>query len=69
MTELRFDRTLYAGPAVDEAVKAFAGFAQFTLAEEAAHWVVRVEGERAVEVARELANWALGSTIKARGRR
>ena len=68
MTELKFDRSLYAGPSVDEAAKAFAGFAELTLVEEPQAWVVQVSGEREVEVARELSNYALGLTIRARGR-
>lgn len=72
MTELRFHRDLYAGAAIDEAVKTYARFATFELAEEAAYWVVRVTATsdaRANRVARELANFALGTTIRARGER
>jgi hypothetical protein len=68
VTELKFDRSLYAGPSVDEAVKAFVGYAELTCVEEPSAWVVRIEGERAVEVSRELSNYALGLTIRARGR-
>jgi hypothetical protein len=71
LTELRFSRALYAGPSVEEAVKAFAGFAEFTLADEPAHWVVKVVAgaePREQKVARELANHALGLTIRARGK-
>ncbi len=72
MTELRFHRDLYAGAAIDEAVKAYARFATFELVEESAYWVVRVSATsdaRATRVARELANFALGTTIRARGER
>ena len=72
MTVLQFDRSLYAGPSIDEAVKAFAGFAEFTLAEEPAAWVVNVTAgtpARERQVARELANSALGLTIRGRARR
>jgi hypothetical protein len=69
MTELAFDRTLYAGPSVDEAVKAFDGFAEFSLSETPQAFVVRVEGPREQDVARELSNYALGLTIRARGQR
>jgi hypothetical protein len=72
VTELRFHRELYAGAAIDEAVKVYARFATFELSEESAHWVVRVSAKseaRAVQVARELANYALGTTIRARGAR
>jgi hypothetical protein len=72
LTELRFHRDLYAGAAIDEAVKVYARFASFELTEEAAHWVVRISASsdaRAAQVARELGNYALGITIRARGAR
>ncbi len=70
MTRVDFDRQLYAGTAVDEAVKVFAPHAAFTLTEEPRAWVVKVEAsepglER--EIVRELQNYALGLTIKGRG--
>jgi len=65
--ELRFDRALYAGPSIDEAAKVYAGYAELALSELPEAWVVRVSGDRHVEVARELANYALGATIRARG--
>lgn len=70
MTELRLHRELYAGTAVDAAVKVYARFAAFELTEEPAHWVVRVTGKsaaRETQVARELANYALGLAIRERG--
>ena len=70
MTELRLHRELYAGTAVDAAVKVYARFAAFELVEEASHWVVRVSGKNAAretQIARELANYALGTTIRERG--
>ena len=69
MIELRFHRELYAGEAVDAAVKVFAGLARFELVEEAEHWVVRLteyDEERAREISGELANYALGLTIERR---
>lgn len=72
MTELRFHRAVYAGTAVDEAVKRFAPFATFELAEEPDHWVVRLDGPgqaRETQIAGELGNYALGTTIKNRGAR
>ncbi len=67
MTALKFHRAVYSGRAVDEAVKTFAGFAEFTLREEPEHWVVELDGgEREVEIAGELANFALGLTVKNR---
>ncbi|MEI8259299.1 MAG: HxsD-like protein [Deltaproteobacteria bacterium] len=70
MTELRLHRELYAGTAVDAAVKMYSRFAAFELLEEASHWVVRVTAKspaRETQVARELANYALGTTIRERG--
>lgn len=67
MIELRFHRELYDGKAVDEALKTFARFATFEQAEEPTHWIVRVtheNGTRERKVANELANYALGLTIK-----
>ena len=69
MTELKFDRQIYAGTAVDEAVKTFAGFAAFELREEPQHWVVQLTAttpERERQVAGELGNFALGLTVKNR---
>lgn len=70
MTELRFHRELYDGKAVDEALKTFAKFASFEQAEEPTHWIVRVIGSdpaRERRIANELANYALGVTIKSGG--
>ena len=72
MIELRFHRELYAGEAVDEAVKRFARFGAFELIEEPAHWMVRFTArtpskERAV--AGELGNFALGASAQRRGAR
>ncbi len=67
MTELKFHRQIYSGKAIDEAVKVFSRFAHFEMAEEAENWVVRVttaSGNRERKVAHELANYALGLTIK-----
>jgi hypothetical protein len=68
--ELRFHREIYAGEAIDAAVKAFDGLASFDLAEETEYWVVRLseyEEERVGEIAGEFANHALGLTIERRG--
>lgn len=67
MIELRFHRDLYAGVAVDEAVRAYARFGEFQLEEAPGEWVVRITGksaEREKKVARELANMALGLTVR-----
>ena len=67
MIELRFHRELYDGKAVDEALKTFDRFASFEQAEEPTHWIVRITGKdqvREKKIANELANFALGLTIK-----
>ena len=69
MIELRFHRDLYAGASVDEAVKAYARFAEFQLREEPGEWVVQITArtpEREKKVARELGNMALGLTVRRR---
>lgn len=69
MIELRFHREVYAGAAVDAAVKVFAAHASFELAEEPAHWIVKLTGAdpaRERRVAGELGNYALGLTVRDR---
>ena len=71
MRELRLNRELYRGEAIDQAVKLYERFAKFELTEEPEHWVVKVEAsseKRARRVADELANYALGLTMEDRGR-
>jgi hypothetical protein len=66
--ELRFHREIYAGTAVDAALKVYARYGRFERAEEPTHWVVRVTTKDPVRerrVARELANYALGLTRRA----
>ncbi len=70
MIELRFHRALYAEKAVDEAVETFTRHASFERAAEPTHLVVRISGrdaDREQRIAHELANFALGLTIKAGG--
>jgi hypothetical protein len=66
-TELRFSREIYRGEALDEAVKAFAGFARFELSERDECWVVDIT-PKSPELARrligEFSNYALGLTIQ-----
>lgn len=67
MRELRFDKAVYAGEAVDEAVKALAGHGEFDLTEEEGVWVVKVTAKNPGlerRVAGELGNFALGLTIR-----
>ncbi len=67
MTEVRFHRELYAGPAVDEAIKVFERFGRFERAEEPSYWVVRITTKtpaRERKIALELGNYALGLTRK-----
>jgi hypothetical protein len=69
MRELRFHRDLYRGEAVDAATKIYAPYARIERVEEPACWVVRVSASspaREQRVARELANHALGATIRDR---
>ncbi len=70
MTTLRFHRSIYAGTAVDEAVKGFATFAEFELVEEPEHWVVKLtasDAARERRIAGELGNWALGLSVQRGG--
>lgn len=70
MTELRFHREVYLGEAVDAASKVYEKFAKLTLREDGEHWVVDIVGKNAARerrVAGELANYALGLTIRDRG--
>jgi hypothetical protein len=72
MTELRFHRELYRGESVDEAVKTYARFGTFELAEEPTHWVVKVSCKtpaRERQVAGELGNTALGLSLRVRSGR
>lgn len=72
MIELTFHKDVYAGEAVDHAIKTFARFATLEAAETPAHWIVRVTGKSAARertVAGELANHALGATATGRGAR
>jgi hypothetical protein len=67
MTELRFHRALYDVSAVDEAVKLYERFGASEKETGDTHWVVRVTAAteaRERKVSRELANYALGLSIK-----
>ncbi|MFT3713035.1 MAG: HxsD-like protein [Archangium sp.] len=69
MTRLSFDKSLYAGKSVDEAVKVFGKFATFALEETATAWVVNVtanDATKELRLARELSNYALGLTVQSR---
>ena len=70
MTELRFHRDVYAGEAVDEAVKMFASFGEFELSEQGDYWVVAITAKRPDaerKLAGELGNYALGLSADRRG--
>lgn len=70
MSEVRFHRTLYASTAVDRAIALYEKHATIARAESGDHVLVTIESSkpgRAERVARELANYALGLTIQARG--
>jgi len=67
MTELRLHRDLYLGPSVDEAVKVYQRFGTFEMVEEPAHWTVKITCKTEVrerQISRELANYALGLTVR-----
>ncbi len=68
--DLRFDRSLYSGPAVDEAVKVFARHGEFHLSQQPDAWVVQLRALRPAltrKHAHELANYALGLTVQRGG--
>ena len=70
--DLRFDRSLYAGPAIDEAVKVFAAHGEFHMSEETDTWVAKLRAlkpgpARTRRLAHELANYALGLTVQRGG--
>lgn len=67
---LRLHRDLYVGSAIDQALELYGAHARIARADEGEHVVLRIESARpgrAERVARELANYALGLTIQARG--
>ena len=69
MTRLAYHKSLYAGAAVDEAVKTFAAHATFELTETESAWVVQfsiAEPRKELRVGRELGNFALGLTVQNR---
>lgn len=68
--DLRFHRELYAGAAVDEAVKVFARHGEFHLSEAPDAWCVHMRALRPAltrRLAHELANYALGLTVQRGG--
>jgi hypothetical protein len=70
VTTLRFHRDLYAGECVDEAMKAFAPHADVKGRTDGDYWVVDIAAERPMlerRVALELANYALGLTVRRGG--
>lgn len=67
MKELRFHRDLYPGEAVDAAIRTFEPWAQVEREALPSHWVVRISARSAAaerRVAGELANFALGLTVR-----
>lgn len=69
MIEKRFHVDLYDGKAVDAAVKVYEAYGSFQLEESPDAWTVRVtahEGIDEQQLADELGNYALGTTIEAR---
>jgi hypothetical protein len=66
---LRLARSLYDAAALDEAAAAFSAHATIDRADDASHFVLGVRSsrkgaERERRIAGELANWALGATIR-----
>lgn len=69
MRELRFAKDLYEGTQVDAAVKVFERFGELGTTEADDAWVVTVEASSDARVRRlagEIANYALGLTIRGR---
>lgn len=69
MRELRFAKDLYEGTQVDAAVKVFERFGELSTSEADDAWVVGVKASseaRARRLAGEIANYALGLTIRGR---
>ncbi|MCA9650463.1 MAG: hypothetical protein H6712_12855 [Myxococcales bacterium] len=67
MKELRFHRELYPGEAVDSALRTFEGWAELRREQTPTHWIVRVTARSAAaerKIAGELANFALGLTVR-----
>tara|TARA_B100001179_G_C18527826_1_gene375732 strand:+ start:750 stop:977 length:228 start_codon:yes stop_codon:yes gene_type:complete len=64
---LRFAKDLYVGEQVDAAVKVYGRFGTLELAEDEDAWIVTVDAQtdaRTRRLAGELANYALGLTIR-----
>lgn len=66
--ELQFSREVYAGEAIDQAVKTWSRFADFALRETDEHWIVALAPKPEYEAHRrrilgEFANAVLGLTI------
>jgi len=71
MRELRFAKDLYEGTQVDAAVKVFERFGELKTTEADDAWVVTVDASSDARVRRlagEIANYALGLTIRGRGK-
>jgi hypothetical protein len=70
--ELRLHRSIYRRDAVDEAAEVYRPHAMLEIVEEPDYWTLRIAGispERERRVAGELANYALGSTVRGQGQR
>jgi hypothetical protein len=66
VTELRFHREIYAGEAIDEAVKTWSSFAEFELSESDQHWIVKLtpkHPDAAARIIGEFGNYVLGLTV------
>jgi hypothetical protein len=66
MMQLRFSREVYAGEAIDEAIKTWSRFAEFELAETPEHWIVKITPKHehaARPIIGEFSNFVLGLTV------
>ncbi|MCA9681467.1 MAG: HxsD-like protein [Myxococcales bacterium] len=66
MKELRFSREVYAGEAVDQAVKTWSRFADFELSQTDEHWIVKLtpkHADAARQIIGEFGNYVLGLTV------
>jgi hypothetical protein len=72
MTVLSFSREVYSGEAIDQAVKTWSRFADFTLRESADHWIVDLATKPEYQahsrrIVGEFGNAVLGLTVERGG--
>lgn len=67
MREIRFHRELYPGTVLDTAIKTYEPWADMARSESETHWVVQISSRSPAaerRIAGELANYALGLTVR-----